>query len=104
VDRSFVTALDKGRQGAELLRAIIDLGHSLSMSLIAEGVETAEQAAVVQLLGCDFIQGYFTGRPMPLDQLEAWLAERRETAHVPGFDRPAAAAAGTRGTERVGRS
>ena len=75
VDRSFITALGKGRQGAELLRAIVDLGHSLSMSVIAEGVETAEQAALVQLLGCDFIQGYFTGRPMPLDRLEAWLNE-----------------------------
>lgn len=72
VDRSFITALDDGRQGAELLRVIVDLGHSLSMSVIAEGVETAEQAGVVQLLGCDFIQGYLTGRPMSLDHFEAW--------------------------------
>jgi EAL domain-containing protein (putative c-di-GMP-specific phosphodiesterase class I) len=78
VDRSFITALDAGRQGAELLRAIIDLGHSLSMSLIGEGVESAEQAAIVQLLGCDFIQGYFTGRPMRVDELEAWIDARRD--------------------------
>jgi diguanylate cyclase (GGDEF)-like protein len=89
VDRSFITALDKGRQGAELLRAIVDLGHSLSMSVIAEGVETSEQAALVQLLGCDFIQGYFTGRPMPLDQLEAWL--REAAAPAPGTFRTSAA-------------
>ncbi|WP_294392596.1 bifunctional diguanylate cyclase/phosphodiesterase [uncultured Sphingomonas sp.] len=76
VDRSFITALDQGRQGTELLRAIVDLGHSLSMAIIAEGVETAQQAAVVQLLGGDFIQGYFTGRPMPIDQLEAWMATK----------------------------
>lgn len=75
VDRSFVTALDAGRQGAELLRAIVDLGHSLSMSVVAEGVETAEQAALVQLLNCDFIQGYYTGRPMPIDQLQVRLGE-----------------------------
>ncbi len=72
VDRSFVSALDKGRQGAELLRAIIDLGHSLSMKVIIEGVETAEQSAYVQLLGSDFIQGYFTGHPMPLRQFMEW--------------------------------
>ncbi len=42
---------------------------------IAEGFETAEQGALVQLLGCDFIHGYFTGRPMPLDRLEVWLNE-----------------------------
>ncbi len=59
------------------------LGHSISMSVVAEGVETAEQDALVQLLGCDFIQGYFTGRPMPLDRLEVWLNE------------PAALASGT---------
>lgn len=79
IDRSFVTALEKGPQGRELLRAIVDLGHSLSMTVIAEGVETAEQAALVQLLGCDFIQGYFTGRPMAVDQLEAWLSFRCES-------------------------
>lgn len=89
VDRSFITALDKGRQGAELLRAIVDLGHSLSMSVIAEGVETAEQAALVQLLGCDFIQGYFTGRPMPLDRLEAWLDDA--AAPAPSTVRPSVA-------------
>jgi diguanylate cyclase (GGDEF)-like protein len=81
VDRSFITALDDGRQGAELLRVIVDLGHSLSMGVIAEGVETAEQAGAVQLLGCDFIQGYFTGRPMSLDQLEAWRSLRVEAPH-----------------------
>ncbi|MGZ8312465.1 MAG: putative bifunctional diguanylate cyclase/phosphodiesterase [Allosphingosinicella sp.] len=94
VDRSFITALDQGRQGAELLRAIIDLGHSLSMSLIAEGVETAEQAAVVQLLGCDFIQGYFTGRPMSVDQLEQWIADRESQSIQPAarFATPSARA------------
>lgn len=83
IDRSFIKALDKGRQGAELLRAIVDLGHSLSMSVVAEGVETAKQAALVQLLGCDFIQGYHTGKPMPLDQLEAWMDEASPVADEP---------------------
>ncbi|MDO7841769.1 putative bifunctional diguanylate cyclase/phosphodiesterase [Sphingomonas immobilis] len=74
IDRGFIRALDDGRQGAELLRAIVDLGHSLSMRVIAEGVETAEQAGAVQLFGCDYIQGYFTGRPMPIDQFQDWQA------------------------------
>ncbi|TFI56871.1 EAL domain-containing protein [Sphingomonas parva] len=74
IDRSFVTDLENGRQSAELLRAIIDLGHSLNMTVIAEGVETARQASLIQLLGCDFIQGYFTGRPMPFEALEAMKA------------------------------
>ena len=70
IDRSFVVDLEKGRQSAELLRAIVDLGHSLNMTVIAEGVETAGQASLIQLLGCDYIQGYFTGRPMALAALE----------------------------------
>jgi diguanylate cyclase (GGDEF)-like protein len=83
VDRSFVLELDKGRQGAELLRAIVDLGHSLGMSVIAEGVETANQASLVQLLGCDYIQGYFTGRPMALEAFEARRSEPQTTFQVP---------------------
>ncbi len=74
VDRSFVLDLDRSRQASELLRAIVDLGHSLGMGVIAEGVESSAQAALVQLLGCDFIQGYFTGRPLSIDALEEWLA------------------------------
>ncbi len=100
VDRSFVNALDKGRQGAELLRAIIDLGHSLSMKVIVEGVETAEQSAYVQLLGSDFIQGYFTGHPMPLRQFKEWQAsqEGQSDAYPSGIPQnwqaPAVKAAG----------
>ena len=76
VDRSFVVDLEKGRQSAELLRAIVDLGHSLNMTVIAEGVETARQASLIQLLGCDYIQGYFTGRPMELTALRQMKAGR----------------------------
>ncbi|MDP8913710.1 MAG: bifunctional diguanylate cyclase/phosphodiesterase, partial [Pseudomonadota bacterium] len=83
VDRSFVLELDKGRQGAELLRAIVDLGHSLGMSVIAEGVETANQAGLVQLLGCDYIQGYFTGRPMGIEAFEARRSEPHAEFQVP---------------------
>ena len=84
VDRSFVLELDKGRQGAELLRAITDLGHSLGMSVIAEGVETANQAGLVQLLGCDYIQGYFTGRPMAFEAFDARRNEQHTNLQVPG--------------------
>jgi diguanylate cyclase (GGDEF)-like protein len=75
VDRSFVADLERGRQGAELLRAIVDLGHSLGMSVIAEGVETSAQAGLVQLLGCDYVQGFLTGRPLCIDEFEAQLGQ-----------------------------
>ncbi len=73
IDRSFVAALDEGQQGTALLRAIVELGHSLDMGVVAEGVETASQASVLQLLGCDFIQGYFTGRPASIEAIETRL-------------------------------
>jgi diguanylate cyclase (GGDEF)-like protein len=75
VDRAFILDLDRGRQASELLRAIVDLGHSLGMGVIAEGVETSTQAALVQLLGCDYIQGYFTGRALAFREFEQRLAE-----------------------------
>ena len=76
IDRSFLSDLHGGRTGAELLRAIVDLGHSLGTRVIAEGVENAAQASIIQLLGCDFIQGYFTGRPTSFEAFRERLAEK----------------------------
>jgi diguanylate cyclase (GGDEF)-like protein len=88
IDRSFVSDLSFGRRtGAELLRAIVDLGHSLDMRVVAEGVETAGQASIIQLLGCDYIQGYFTGRPMSFDQLKERLAAGARAATTPQIAR-----------------
>jgi EAL domain-containing protein (putative c-di-GMP-specific phosphodiesterase class I) len=47
------------------VRAIITLGHSLNVAVVAEGVETAEQLAILRAEGCDEVQGYFFGKPMP---------------------------------------
>jgi diguanylate cyclase (GGDEF)-like protein len=87
VDRSFVLDLDSGRQASELLRAIVDLGHSLGMAVIAEGVETSTQAALVQLLGCDYIQGYFTGRALGFSDFEKRLTEAPFAMISPVLDR-----------------
>ena len=72
-DRSFVMALDQGRQGAELLRAIVDLGHSLSMSVIAEGVETDEQRQFLFKNGCGHYQGHLFGKALPIREFDALL-------------------------------
>ena len=53
------------------------LGHRLGMQVLAEGVETASQAQALRLLGCDEVQGYLYGKPMPLDAFTAWLAQRQ---------------------------
>jgi diguanylate cyclase (GGDEF)-like protein/PAS domain S-box-containing protein len=63
IDRSFVAELGLGTGDDAIVDAIIQLGHSLSLTITAEGVETAGQAAILRLLGCDSAQGYLYGRP-----------------------------------------
>ncbi len=67
IDRSFVADLDHNQNSIAIVRAVIDLGHSLDVPILAEGVETAEQHANLFRKGCDEVQGYFTGRPFPID-------------------------------------
>lgn len=69
IDRAFIQQLEDGRTGRQLLKSIIALGHSLNMKVIAEGVETENQAAILQLLSCDLLQGYALGRPDQADKL-----------------------------------
>lgn len=69
IDRAFIQQLDIGPTGRQLLKSIIALGHSLNMKVVAEGVETEDQAAILQLLACDFLQGYALGRPDIADKL-----------------------------------
>ena len=74
IDRSFVKDLPGNAQSAELARAIISLGRSLNMQLVAEGVETEEQARMLADLGCQLAQGYLLGRPMALEAFDALVA------------------------------
>ena len=68
VDRAFVMNLGRNPQSAAIVRAVIDLGHGLEMSIVAEGVETQEQLSFLSEEGCDAVQGYFLGRPQPIGQ------------------------------------
>ncbi|MDP2007903.1 MAG: EAL domain-containing protein [Rubrivivax sp.] len=76
IDRSFVCELPHDAEDGAIATAIVAMGHSLHMKVVAEGVETLEQAEFLHGLGCDEIQGYLISRPLPAPQLLAWLAER----------------------------
>jgi EAL domain-containing protein (putative c-di-GMP-specific phosphodiesterase class I) len=71
IDRSFVNGIDHGPEEAAVAQAIIRLGHTLGLEIIAEGIETAEQLAELTKRGCILGQGYLLGRPAPLD---GWIA------------------------------
>lgn len=76
IDRSFVSTSDT-KSGREIVEMIVQLGKTLDLKVIAEGVEEQEQGALLKQLGCHEVQGYYYARPMPRDQLHDWLAKRK---------------------------
>ena len=89
IDRSLVKDMLAEPKDRAITEAIIALAHRLQMTVVAEGVETAAVHAALAEAWCDGIQGYHTGRPMPPDALEAWLAAR---AALAGWAEPPPAA------------
>ncbi|KIF79986.1 putative bifunctional diguanylate cyclase/phosphodiesterase [Noviherbaspirillum autotrophicum] len=75
IDRSFVVEIDRGR-GDLFAETIITLAHKLGAETVAEGVETAAQVRCLRNLGCDTVQGFLYGRPMPVDELAGWIEQR----------------------------
>jgi EAL domain-containing protein (putative c-di-GMP-specific phosphodiesterase class I) len=84
IDRSFVADVPHDSEDAAIATAIVAMGHSLHMKVVAEGVETMEQAEFLLGLGCDEIQGFLISRPLPGAQMQAWLAERVAGTVAPG--------------------
>jgi EAL domain-containing protein (putative c-di-GMP-specific phosphodiesterase class I) len=75
IDRCFIQDITTDRHDATISLAIIDLAHSLSLQVIAEGVETAEQIHFLKENGCDQIQGYFFSPPLPAPEFEKLLID-----------------------------
>ncbi|MBT0961316.1 EAL domain-containing protein [Denitromonas sp. IR12] len=73
VDRSFVMECDLGNEAVAITRAIVSLAHSLNLRVVAEGVETASQLAVLNALGCEEFQGYLFAKPLPGPEAAAFL-------------------------------
>jgi EAL domain-containing protein (putative c-di-GMP-specific phosphodiesterase class I) len=73
IDRSFVRDIDRDPNDRTLIASIIGLGHGQGVRLVAEGVETADQARLLKELSCDVLQGFYFSRPLPLDALTDYL-------------------------------
>jgi len=77
IDRSYLSTLKPGTERAKLVDAILQLGSSLSVETIAEGVETDENVEWLSRQGCSYGQGYLFGRAMPKRDVEAYLINSR---------------------------
>ena len=84
IDKSFVLDMTHNTRDAAIVRSTIDLGRSLGLEVVAEGVETAEALAALTDLGCDLAQGYHLSPPAPPEAFERWL--RGRMASGPGHE------------------
>ncbi len=80
IDRSFVRNVKAGSDGASLLDSTIALGHRLGLIVVAEGAEDAQEWELLRSLGCDYAQGWYAAKAMPLGDFELWCRE-----HAPFF-------------------
>jgi EAL domain-containing protein (putative c-di-GMP-specific phosphodiesterase class I) len=74
IDRSFVSGMSEKPQNVEIVRAVMTLGRSLGKTIIAEGIETAEQLSMLEAIGVDMGQGYLLSRPLRAEQVQALMS------------------------------
>jgi diguanylate cyclase (GGDEF)-like protein len=79
IDQTFIAQLTNPEANTKVVEAIIALGKAMDLEVVAEGVETDQQYAIVRRLGCDLAQGYFIARPMTAAQLWAWSRGYEDT-------------------------
>jgi EAL domain-containing protein (putative c-di-GMP-specific phosphodiesterase class I) len=81
IDRSFVMSMTDSAEDANIVRSAIQLGHSLNLSVIAEGIETPEHLKQLEDFGCDIAQGFHLGRPVPAEHIPGALRALREPSY-----------------------
>jgi len=74
IDKSFVLNMERDAGDAKIVRSTIDLGHNMGLKVVAEGLENLAVWELLAKMGCDQGQGYYISKPMPAEQLAAWLA------------------------------
>jgi diguanylate cyclase len=79
IDKSFIAGLLSNDRDRLIVKSTIDLAHGLELEVIAEGVETPQQLAILQRLGCDHAQGYLLSRPLRSEQVFDWFYARTES-------------------------
>jgi diguanylate cyclase (GGDEF)-like protein len=75
IDKSFVMNMEDDADDAKIVRSTIDLGHNMGLRVVAEGIESEIVWNLLKTMGCNQGQGYFMGRPMPVEKLAQWMGE-----------------------------
>lgn len=75
IDRSFISNMLTSRRHAAAVATTLALGRSMDLTVVAEGIETEQEAAYLQARGCDEAQGYWFAKPMPFQALMQWLKD-----------------------------
>lgn len=83
IDRMFITGAAHNSVNQTVIRSSVELARKLNMSVVAEGVETAEDWSLVLASGCDIGQGYFIARPMPADSVQSWVHSWQMRTDIP---------------------
>jgi EAL domain-containing protein (putative c-di-GMP-specific phosphodiesterase class I) len=79
IDRSFVHAMEDNSRVRGMLTSIMGLSRNLGLKVTAEGIETAQQAQMIQDMGCEYVQGFLTGKPVPATDIAAMIMTRFTT-------------------------
>lgn len=87
IDRRYISTMCEDKRSEIVVRAVIDLAHSMGLVSVAEGVESAEQLAVLRKMGCDQAQGYYVGRPLARNEFDAWVRHQASKYGVEGTNR-----------------
>lgn len=68
IDKSFIDVMNDNEANEKYVAMIVSIGHVLNLEVISEGVETEKQIETLKSIGCDYIQGYVWGKPLPLEE------------------------------------
>jgi len=74
IDKSFVMDMSRDKDDATIVKSTIELGHTMGLTVVAEGVEDKHTLGLLSKLGCNYAQGYYISKPMPVTELEKWLS------------------------------
>jgi EAL domain-containing protein (putative c-di-GMP-specific phosphodiesterase class I) len=87
IDRSFVTAMSEHRNDGLIVQSVVELGHNLGLTIVAEGVENGGSLTSLANLGCDVAQGYYLAPPMPVDTFDLWSLSQPAPQPEPSHSR-----------------